>query len=137
MHNPHKVTNMHDFHDRPADRSRGPLAVMTLGDDPIKELAASAQFHDQMDRLLVLISPFELNNVWLATQVLHNLNLPLDVLFVILARQLPLRYRLAGELPARRVLSAEVGQTKLPSAQLLPKCVVLLDIIKGLAQDCV
>ncbi|KAM1758256.1 hypothetical protein ACFX11_007403 [Malus domestica] len=90
-----------------------------------------------MDRLLVLVTTFELHNVGLPAQMLHNLNLPLDVLLVVLGDKLPLRNRLAGVFLAGRNLGAEIRHAELASAQFFSNGVPQPDILKRFSENCV
>lgn len=55
MHDPHGVAVMHHRNDLPARVSGGTLGVVPLGDDPVEELAAGAELHDEVDRVSVLV----------------------------------------------------------------------------------
>lgn len=120
MNNPHGMTRVHNLHDRPQQRGGCAFGVMPLGDDPVEELPTRAQLHDQMHRVLVLVRTLELDNVGLAGEVVHYLDLPPHVLDVLLIRQLPLRDRLAREVLAGLLVGAEMGHPELSSPQLLP-----------------
>lgn len=135
MDDPHEMTNVDDISDAPEDLGGVSLGVASLGDNPVEKLEAGAELHDEVDRVPVLVRPLDLHDVRLPRQVLHYLNLPLHVVPVALPRQLPLQNRLAGVAFPRRVLGAEVGDPELPSSQLFPQSVVLLDVLEGPSQD--
>ena len=75
-----------------------------------------------MNLLLILKRTFELHNVGLSTQMLHDLNLPLHVLLVSFAHKLPPQNGLIGILQANWILSAEINHPRLASPQFFPKC---------------
>lgn len=85
--------------------------------------------------MLVLIGTLELHDIGLAGQMVHDLDLPPDVLDVLLVDQLPLGDRLAGKLLASLLVGAQVGDPELPPAELLPNRVHRLDLLHGTAED--
>ncbi|KAK3032385.1 LOW QUALITY PROTEIN: hypothetical protein RJ639_037103 [Escallonia herrerae] len=93
---------------------------MPFSNDPIEKLAAGAQLHDQMNRMLVLKGALEFHNVWLTGQMVHDLDFPPDILNVLLVDQLPLGYRFAGELLSGLFVGAQMGHSELASAELFP-----------------
>jgi len=127
----HEVANVNNVDNGAAERSGGSLGVVTLGDDPVEELPAGAEFHYKVDRHPVLVRPLELHNVVLPRQMLHDLNLPLHVLPVRLRHQLPLENRLARVRRSGGILRAQIRYPELPSSQFPPQSVVLLYILKG------
>lgn len=56
---------------------------------------------------------------------MHDLNLPPDVLVVLLAQELPLGDGLAGVVGTRGLVGTEIGGPKLALAQLLPNKVMV------------
>lgn len=88
MHHSHGVAIVHDGDDLAADYGGGALGVVTAGDDPIKELAAGAELHDEVDGVAVLEGALELDNVAVASEVMHDLDLPPDVFDVIAVDEL-------------------------------------------------
>ncbi|KAK8706037.1 hypothetical protein V6N13_049618 [Hibiscus sabdariffa] len=116
-------------------RSSCSFSIMTLGNDPIKQLTTGTQFHHKVNGLLVLIRTFELHNIRLSTQMLHNLNLPFHVLLVALGDQFPLGYRLASVLLPGGVLGAKISDAELAFPQFFAECVVIPYLFKWLAEN--
>lgn len=135
MHHPHKMANLHNAHNAPANRSGGLLAVMPLGNNPIKELSTCTQLHDKMHGLLILVGALELDDIRLPTEMLHDLNLSLHILLVALGNELLLGYGLAGQFLTGDDIGAEMGDPELAPAQLFPEDVVSFDILVRLAED--
>lgn len=135
VHDSHGVASVHDLHDGPEQRRGSPFGVVALGNDPVEELPSGAELHDEVDRVLVLIGALELHDVWLAGEVVHDLDLPPDILDVLLVRKLPLRDGLAGELLPGGLVGAQAGHTELASPQLLPNRVDRLQVLHGPAKD--
>jgi len=48
------VAELHDLHNRPSDSGSSALGVVTASDDPVEELAALAELHDEVNRIVVL-----------------------------------------------------------------------------------
>ncbi|KAK2977554.1 hypothetical protein RJ640_018196 [Escallonia rubra] len=108
---------------------------MPFSNDPIEKLAAGAQLHDQMNRMLVLKGALEFHNVWLTGQMVHDLDLPPDILNVLLVDQLPLGYRFAGELLSGLFVGAQMRHSELASAELFPDGVIGANVFHRTAQD--
>lgn len=121
MHHPHEMANMHHIHNLPAYGRGLALRVAPFGYDAVKELASGAQFHDEVHAPAVLISPLEVYNVRLASQVLQDHHFSSHVLNVAFRHELPLGYRLACITQAGGPFSAQVRDTELPTAKLLLK----------------
>jgi len=49
VHHSHGVAIVHHRGDLAAEVGGGALGVMALGDDPVEELAAGAELHDEID----------------------------------------------------------------------------------------
>lgn len=126
---------MHNSNDLAEEPGGGPLGVVALGSDPIEELAAGAEFHDQIDRLAVLVNAFELNDVTVAGEVVHDLDLAADVIDVVLAAELASGDALAGELLAGGAVGDEVGDAELAAAELAADDVGGPDILHWAAKD--
>lgn len=107
---------MHDRHDLPAESRGGALRVMAFGDDPVEELAASAELHDEIDGVAVLVGAFELDNVSVSSEVVHDLDLATNVLDVVAVDELAGGDGLAGELLAGLLVGDEVGNAELAAA---------------------
>ena len=61
----------------------GMFGVVALGDDPVEELADPIKLHDEVGRVVVLISTLELHDVAVVGEVVHDLHLLLDILQVV------------------------------------------------------
>ena len=113
MHDAHGMTGMNNLNYRSQEGSRSSLGVMPFGDNPIKELSSGAELHDQVHRLLILVSAFQLHDILLACEMVHDLNFSFDVLYVFLVDQLSLGDGLACELLTGSTVSAEMGDAEL------------------------
>jgi hypothetical protein len=135
MHHTHEVANVDNIHNCSADCSSRTFCVVPLCNDAIEELPTCAELHHHMDIALVLVCSPELDNVWLPRQVLHDLDLPSNVLPVCLADELALGDGLAGVLPTRGNLCAEVCHPELAPAKLLPEGVDRAHVLVLLAKN--
>ncbi|RWW90145.1 hypothetical protein BHE74_00000705 [Ensete ventricosum] len=135
MYHPHEMADVYNINNCAADGGCRPLRVIPLGNNPVKKLPSGTQLHDKVHRIFILIGPLEFDNICLPCKVLHDLDLPLDVLPVALIGQLPFRDGLAGVTEASRILGAEIGHAELATAQLLPESVQGPDILEGLTKD--
>lgn len=88
MHHSHGVAVVHDGEDLAADYGGGALRVVTSGDDTVKELAAGAELHDEVDGVAVLECALELDDVAVAREVVHDLDLPPDVFDIVAVDEL-------------------------------------------------
>lgn len=82
----HGVASMDNLDNGSQERGCSSLGVVSFGNDAIEELAAGAELHDKMNRVLVLVGAFELDDVGLAGEVVHDLHFSPNVLNVLLAR---------------------------------------------------
>ncbi|RRT53532.1 hypothetical protein B296_00034367 [Ensete ventricosum] len=135
MYHPHEMADVYNINNCTADGGCRPLRVIPLGNNPVKKLPSGTQLHDKVHRIFILIGPLEFDNICLPCKVLHDLDLPLDVLPVALIGQLPFRDGFAGVTEASRILGAEIGHAELATAQLLPESVQGPDILEGLTKD--
>ena len=131
MHDPHGVAAVHNGDDLPAERGGGALGVVAPGDDPVEELPALAELHDEVDRVAVLVGAPELDDVAVAREVVHDLHLAAHVLDVVPMRELPRRDGLAGVAAARGLVGGEVGDPELAPAELAPEGVGHADVLHG------
>ena len=134
MHHSHRMTIMNHSHDLTAEISRSSLRVMTLCYDPIKELTTSTKLHDQVDRVAVLISPFELHNIPVTRQMVHDLNLTPYILDVITVDELPRGYGFTSELFLGLFMGYQVRNPKLATTQFASEHVGGPDVLHGPAQ---
>ncbi|BAS94669.1 Os05g0491800 [Oryza sativa Japonica Group] len=131
----HGVAGVDDLDDGAEERGGGVLGVVALGDDPVEQLAAGTELHDEVDGVLVLVRALELHHPGLAGEVVHDLHLAADVLDVLLGRQLPLADRLAREPLPRRLVGAQRRDAELPAPELLAHGVDRLDVLHGAPED--
>lgn len=129
------MTVMHDGDHLTAEIRRSSLGIMTLGNDPIEELAAGAELHDEVDRVAVLVGALELDDVAVTGQMMHDLHLAPDVLHVIVVDELPSGDGFAGELLLGLFVSHEVGDAELTAAELAAEGVGGPDVLHGLPED--
>lgn len=127
MHNAVLVAHPDHFRHRLGDGGRRPLAVVAARDDPVEELPALAQLHDEVHRLGVLVGGAHLDDVGVLRQARHDRHLAADVLDVDGGAELLLRDRLAGERLARLAVRAEVGDAELTAAELAAEDVLVGD----------
>ena len=130
----HGVAGVDDLDDGAEERGGGALGVVALGDDPVEELPAGAELHDEVHRALVLVGALELHDAGLAGEVVHDLHLAPHVLDVLLGGQLPLADGLARELLARGLVRAQRRDAELPAPELLAHGVGALDVLHRAAQ---
>lgn len=135
MHDPKRVTRFNNLNNRLYQPRRLSLAVVSLLHDPVKQLPTLTQLHDEVHRRGILVRPFDADNVRVLRQVVHYLNLPPHVLVVLLAQQLPLRNRLARELPTTRTARALEGGPELALPELPPNLVHLTDVLRALREN--
>ena len=135
VHDAHGMTGMNNLNYRSQKGSRSSLGVMPLGDNPIKELSSGAELHDQVHRLLILVSAFQLHDILLACEMVHDLNFSFDVLYVFLVDQLSLGDGLARELLTGSTVSAEMGDAELAAAEFFPNGVGLADVLHWPPED--
>lgn len=135
VHDTHGVAVVHHGHDLPAEVGGGSLGVVALGYDAVEELAAGAELHDEIDGVAVLVRALELHYVAVSGQVVHDLDLPADVLDVVAVDELARGYGLAGELLLRLLVSHQVGHAELAPTQLAPEHVGRPDVFKWPAKD--
>lgn len=107
---------------------------MPLQDNSIEQLASGAELHYQMHEKVVLISPFDADNVGVLREVVHDLDLAPHILVVLPAEELALGDRFACVLGAGGLLDAEIGGAKLPLAKLLPDP-VMFPKVGGLVRE--
>lgn len=135
VHDTHRVAVVHHGHDLPAEVGGGSLGVVALGYDAVEELAAGAELHDEIDGVAVLVRALELHYVAVSGQVVHDLDLPADVLHVVAVDELARGYGLAGELLLRLLVSHQVGHAELAPTQLAPEHVGRPDVFEWPAKD--
>jgi hypothetical protein len=129
------VAGVHDLDDGAEQRGGGALGVLALGDDPVEELTAGAELHDEVHGLLVLVRALELHDVGLAGEVVHDLHLAAHVLHVLLGGQLPLGDGLACEALPGGLVRAEAGDAELAAPELLADGVDAPHVLHWAAQD--
>lgn len=99
-----------------------------MGDDAVKELAALADLHDEVDGLGVLVGLPEADEVGVARQRAHDLHLPAHVRHIRPAPDLALRDGLARERLAGLGVGAAARDAEFPPAELVPQPVSLQEV---------
>lgn len=135
VHHSHGVAIVDDPDNLTAEIGGGALGVVALGDDPVEELAAGAELHDEIDGVAILVGAFELHDVPVAGHVVHDLDLAANVLDVVSVDQLPGGDRFARELLLRFLVGHQVGDTELSAPELAPKDVRRPDVLHGPPED--
>ncbi|BAS86755.1 Os03g0788550, partial [Oryza sativa Japonica Group] len=130
VHHAHGVAHLDDADDDPGELRRLPLGVVPLLDDPVEQLAAGAELHDEVHGDGVLVGAPDGDHVGVAGEVVHYLDLAADVLDVVVGDQLPLQDGLAGELLAGGALHAQVRRPELPLPELPPQAVLVLETLR-------
>jgi len=113
------AANLDDFDDGFDDGCGGALGVVAARDNAVEELAALAELHDEVNRIVVLECVLERDDVGVFGQVAHDLHLSAHILDINGGSQFLLGYRFARPLLLGLLVAAEVGDAELPSAQLL------------------
>eukprot|EP01018_Ginkgo_biloba_P013112 Gb_10128 [translate_table: standard] len=80
MHNTQRMACLHHTHNSSGQLSSLPLTVMTPLNNPIKQFSTSTQFHHQMNRGHILVSPLYSNHIGVLRQMMHYLNLSPHIL---------------------------------------------------------
>ena len=125
MDNPERVARLDDTNDDSRELGRFALAELPALDDAVEQLAAGAELHHNVNVLRVLVGALDGDDVPVAREVVHDLDLAADVLDVLLGDELPLGYGLAGVVHPGGEVGAEVGGAELPLPELAPERVVL------------
>lgn len=135
MHDPHGVAAVDDGDDLPAQGGSGSLGIMSLGNYPIEELAALAQFHDEVDGVAVLEGPSQFDDVPVAGEVVHDLDLAADVVDVVAVEELAGGDGLAGQLLMGLLVGHKVGHPELTPPQLPAEAVEGPHVRHGTVKD--
>jgi len=130
----HGMACVDDLNDCPQQGRRSALSIMPLGNNTVKKFSSCAQLHNQMHRVLIFVSTLELDDIGLTRQVVHDLNLPPDVLDVLLVRQLSLGYGFARELLARHLVCTQMGDPELSPSKLFSDRICRPDVFHWAAQ---
>ena len=125
MHDAERVASLHDPDNGLDELRRRALAVVSLGDDAVEELAASAELHDDVHEERVLVGAADADDVGVLGEVVHDLDLAVHVLVVLPAQQLALGDGLARVLGAVGLAHALVCGAELPLPELLADAVVV------------
>jgi len=125
VHDAERVASLHDP-DNGLDELRcRALAVVSLGDDAVEELAAGAELHDDVHEERVLVGAADADDVGVLGEVVHDLDLAVHVLVVLPAQQLALGDGLARVLGAVGLAHALVRGAELSLPELLADAVVV------------
>jgi len=112
------AADLDDFDDGFEDGGGGALGVVAARDNSVEELAALAELHDEVNGIVVFEGVLEPDDVGVFGQVPHDLHLPPHILDINGGSQFLLRYRFARQLLLRLLVTAQVRDAELPSAQL-------------------
>lgn len=97
MNDPMVMRELHHLQNRPGHGSSSSLRIMPSGNNPIEQLSSFAQFHRQVNCIIVLAGRLQANDARVQRQVLHNCHLTPHIVYVDRCPQLPLRDTLAGK----------------------------------------
>jgi len=90
VHDSKRVTSLDNLNNGLDELGGLTLTVVALLNDPVEELAALAELHDEVDGGGVLVGAVDPDDVGVFGEVVHYLNLPPNVIVVLLAEKLPL-----------------------------------------------
>lgn len=119
------MTRPHDLGDGPDDGGGPALGVMASGDDPVKELPALAELHDEVDGGGVLVRLPEPDDVGVLRERRHDRDLSANVVDVDGGAELRFGDGFAGQGFAGVVVGAEVGDAELAAAELVAEGVLV------------
>jgi len=135
VHHSHGVAIVDHRHDLAAEVGGGALGVVALGNDPVEELAAAAELHDEVNGVAVLVSALELHDVAVAGEVVHDLHLSPDILQVVAVDEFGRGDGFARELLFGVFVGHKVCHAELAAAQFAAEGVGGADVLHGPAQD--
>jgi len=118
VHDTEGVAGLDDADDDPGELGGLALAVVAALYDPVEELAPGAELHDDVDVELVLVGALDGDDVGVAGEVVHDLDLAAHVVHVLPGDELALGDGLAGVVDPRGELGAEEGGAELPLPEL-------------------
>uniref|UniRef100_J3LFY1 Uncharacterized protein n=1 Tax=Oryza brachyantha TaxID=4533 RepID=J3LFY1_ORYBR len=127
MNNPERVARLDNTNNDSRKLGCFALAELPALYDAVEQLAPGAELHHNVDVLLVLVGALDGDDVPVAREVVHDLDLAADVLDVLLGDELALGYGLAGVVHPGGEVGAEVGGAELPLPELAPERVVLAE----------
>lgn len=125
MHDPKRVTDLHNPNNSLDELCSLFLAVMPFLNNSIKQFAPSTQLHHQVHEHIVFVGPFDPYHVWMLRQMVHDLNLPPNVFIVLPAHELALGDGLAGVESATGFFGTEICGPKLALPELFPHQIVV------------
>jgi len=125
VHDTKRVAPLHHPNNRLYELCCLALAVVALGDNAVEEVATGTELHDDVHEVRVLIGAVDADDIGVVGEVVHDLDLAVDVLVVLLAKEIALGDGLARVLGAVGLVHALVGGAELPLPQLIarsPSC---------------
>jgi hypothetical protein len=131
MDDPEGMASLNNADHGAANASSFAFSELPFGDDPIEELPTSTQFHHQMNAIPILVSAFELDDVGVTSEMVHDLNLAAYIFDIFLVGELALGYGLTSEELPGDLIGAEAGDAELPTSELPPERVCAPDIFHG------
>ena len=105
------------------------LRIVPPLNNPIKKLPTYTKLHNNMNSHCIFKSTHNRYHIGMPCQMVHNLNLPPNILHIFPRRQLPLGNRFTCKLFPIRLLHAKVRGSKLPLPQLSAQTIDLLQIL--------
>lgn len=135
MHNPKRMTSFDNANDNFGQLSGLPLGIMTSLDNPIKELTSGTKLHNNMDIKGILVSTLDGNNILMTGQMMHNLNLPPDILDILFGNKFPLGNRFASIFNRGGIVKSQKSSTELTLTELSAKSVYITYVGSLMAQD--
>jgi hypothetical protein len=134
VHDTEGVAGLDDADDDPGELGGLALAVVAALYDPVEELAPGAELHDDVDVELVLVGALDGDDVGVAGEVVHDLDLAAHVVDVLPGDELALGDGLAGVVDPRGELGAEEGGAELPLPELPAERVEVAEVGGGVAE---
>lgn len=135
MHDSKRMTRLQNTDNDPNKLGCLSLTVMSLLNDPIKELPTLTKLHYQVNRDRILISALDSDDVGMFRQMVHYLNLPPNIVIVLFAQKLALRDGLTGVIVASLLVSAKKSSAKLALAELLAEGVEIGEGLGPIRED--
>lgn len=113
MHDTERVAGLNNPNNDPRELGRLPFAIMPPLNNPIKQLPTGAELHHDMHIEWILIRALDGHHIAMPGQMVHDLDLPPDIVEVLFGDELPLGDGLAGVTNIGGDLRAEVRGAEL------------------------
>lgn len=135
MHDSHSMTVMNHRNNLPANIRRSSFGVMSLNNYPVKKLPAGTKLHHKINRVSILISTFELNNVTVAGKMMHDLNLTANIIDIVTVYEFACGYWFASELFLGDFMGYQISNAELATAEFTAEGEDGADVFHGAAED--